>query len=92
MQRAQVGKITDLDRKVRDFVARDIKLHELVHLSNFFWERDKTVVVGHEALELLEQAHRGQSCRICTVHSFIQKKIKITVTTCFTISFKVSHN
>ena len=60
MQRAQVGKITDLDRKVRDFVARDIKLHELVHLSNFFWERDKTVVVGHEALELLEQAHRGR--------------------------------
>ena len=59
VQGAQVGQVSNLYRQVGDLVARDVQLHQLVHLADLLGKGDKAVVVGNEALQLLQQTHRG---------------------------------
>ena len=59
VQGAQVGQVSNLYGQVGDLVARDVQLHQLVHLANLLGKGDKAVVVGNEALQLLQQTHRG---------------------------------
>ena len=52
----EVGKVSNLDWKVGDLVARHVKLHQLVHLPDLLRQGDEAVVVGDQALQVLEQA------------------------------------
>ena len=59
VQGAQVGQVSNLYGQVGNLVAGDVQLHQLVHLADLLGKGDKAVVVGNEALQLLQQTHRG---------------------------------
>ena len=42
-----------------DLVAGHVQLHQLVHLADLLGQGDQPVVVGHQALQVLEKANGG---------------------------------
>ena len=40
-----------------NFIAGDVQLHQVGHLSDLLRQGDELVVVGHEALQIDEAAH-----------------------------------
>ena len=42
-----------------DLVAGHVQLHQLVHLADLLGQGDQPVVVGHQALQVLEKADGG---------------------------------
>ena len=52
----EVGKVSNLDWKVGDLVAGHVELHQLVHLPDLLRQGDEAIVVGDQALQMLEEA------------------------------------
>ena len=53
-------KVANLNRQVGNLIAADVKLHQTGHLADLLRQADQLVVVGHQALEVDEAAHRGR--------------------------------
>ena len=59
MKTPERREVADLDGKVGDLVAADVELHQAGHLADLLGQADQPVVVGHQALQVDQAAHRG---------------------------------